>query len=209
MNDSGKVDIIQARPDRGERAAQLIYATAPPLFDYLYGADAAFRTRIMALQWQAGEGFLSHCHAMTAYGPGGDLLGIELGFDNKAEGAAFAASAEFVTKHATAAQQQHIAKAMHGIAYMTPHTPDRNYCIHHLAVSDADQAKGLGRRLLEGAFQRAKAAGYKSVCLDVLANNPAVGFYSHVGMYLACEIRVPDLAEQHGFPPVYRMVRDL
>ena len=67
----------------------------------------------------------------------------------------------------------------------------------------------MGRRLLEGAFQRAAAAGYRSVCLDVMDSNPAVGFYRHLGMRLACEIRIPDLIEQHGFPAIYRMVRDV
>ena len=68
---------------------------------------------------------------------------------------------------------------------------------------------GLGRLLLQGAFQRAADAGYKQVCLDVMDTNPAVGFYLHLGMHLACEVRIPDLIEQHGLPSIYRMVMDL
>ncbi len=209
MSDRKKVEIVLAMPENAERAARLIYSTAPQIFDYLYGPDAAFRERLMMMQWQAEAGFLSHCHAMAAYGPDGDLLGIELGFDSKAEDAAFAASSEIVAKHATAAQRQSIAKAMHQLIYVTPHTPNRNYCVHHLAVADTDQATGLGRRLLEGAFHRAAAAGYRAVCLDVFESNSAVGFYRHIGMRLACEVRVPDLARDHGFPTICRMVRDL
>lgn len=209
MNNRKNVEIILAIPDQADRAAQLLYATAPPLFDYLYGPDPAFREKMLMLQWQSEAGALSHCHAMAAYGPDDELLGIELGFDNKAEDAIFAATADIVARHATSDQRRHMAKALDQLVYFTPHTPNENYCIHHLAVTDGDQAKGLGRRLLEGAFRRAAAAGYKSVCLDVFDTNPAVGFYHHVGMRLACEVKVPDLAARHGFPTIYRMVREL
>lgn len=209
MSDHQSIEIMPAKPDHAERAAELLYSTAQPIFDYLYGPDKAFRTRIMALQWQADEGFLSHRHAMAAYDADGDLMGLELGFDSKAEPAAFAAAWNVVRGNATAAQQKHISMAGHHLIYATAFTPNGNYCVQNLAVGDTGRATGLGRRLLEGTFQRAAAAGYKAVCLDVLETNPAIGFYRHLGMRLAAETRIPDLMEQRGFPAIYRMVRDL
>ncbi|MBT7757713.1 MAG: GNAT family N-acetyltransferase [Rhodospirillaceae bacterium] len=209
MGEQRKIAILPATPEHADLAAQLIYVTAPPFFDYLYGPDPVFRARLIALQWQAETGFLSHRHTMAAYGSNGGLLGIELGFDGPAGNKAFAEATEIVARHATAEQQRYIAEAMQGLTYVTPHTPGGNYCIHHLAVADNDQARGLGRLLLQGAFDRAAALGYRAVCLDVLENNPAVGFYLHLGMRLACEVRVPGLAREHGFPAVYRMVRDV
>ncbi len=209
MSDHNPIEIRPATAEHGDGAAALLYATAPPIFEFLSGADAAFRARLMALQWQAEEGFLSHRHAMAAYGADGSLLGLELGFDNTAEAAAFKAAWELLRAQATAAQQKQVALAVAQLTYVTPFTPDGNYCVHNLAVTDAGRGTGLGRRLLEGTFQRAAAAGYRSVCLDVMASNPAVGFYRRLGMRLACETRIPDLVEQHGFPTLYRMVRDV
>jgi len=209
MSDSRSIEILQATPDQAELAAELLHATGPPIFDYLYGSEPAFRTRMMALQWQAEEGFLSHRHAMAAYGPGGDMLGLELGFDNTVEDAAFEAASAIVQAHATAAQTAQIFAAARNLVYLTPFTPVGNYCVHNLAVTNTDRGTGLGRRLLEGAFERAAKSGYKSVCLDVMEINPAVGFYRHLGMRLACETRIPDLVEHHGFPTIYRMVRDV
>jgi len=209
MSDSRSIEIRQATPDQAELAAELLHVTGAPIYDYLYGPEPAFRTRMMALQWQAEEGFLSHRHAMAAYGPGGALLGLELGFDNTAEDAAFEAASAVVRAHANADQQKHIAMAARNLVYLTPFTPDGNYCVHNLAVANTERGTGLGRRLLKGAFERAAEAGYKSVCLDVMEINPAVGFYRHLGMRLACETRIPDLVEHHGFPTIYRMVRDV
>ncbi len=95
------------------------------------------------------------------------------------------------------------------LTYLTPHTPDGNYCVHNLAVDPHAGVKGLGRRLLRGAFEHAAKADYRAVCLDVLDNNPAVGFYLRMGMDLACEVRLPRLMEDHGMPAIYRMVKAL
>jgi len=209
MSDSRSIEIREATPDHAELAAELLHATGSPIYDYLYGPEPVFRSRMMALQWQAEEGFLSHRHAMAAYGPGGDLLGIELGFDSAAEDAAFDAATAIVREHATVAQTEQIFAAARNLVYLTPFTPDGNYCVHNLAVTNTDRGTGLGRRLLEGAFERAAAAGYISVCLDVMETNPAVSFYRRLGMHLACETRIPDLVEHHGFPTIYRMVRDV
>ncbi len=203
------VEIRTATADHAEHAAQLLHATAPPYFDHLYGYDAAFRARLMAQQWRAGEGLLSHRHAMAAYAADGGLLGLELGFDRAAEVAAFTATDEILRAHATAAQRRKIAKAARELVHVTPITRQGEYCVQGLAVADSLQSNGLGRRLLEGAFRRAAAAGYSSVCLDVMQDNPAVGFYRHLGMRLVCETRLPELMARHQFPVVYRMLRDL
>ena len=209
MVDLADIEIRPATPDQGEQAAELLYTTARPIFDYLYGPDPTLRAGILAQLWQAEESMFSHSHALGAYRDDGTLMGIELGFDESAEAAAFAGTYASMSDHLSKDQLAQIGERRRPFVYLTPFTPPGNYCVHNLAVTDTDKVPGLGRLLLQGAFQRAADAGYKQVCLDVMDTNPAVGFYLHLGMHLACEVRIPDLIEQHGLPSIYRMVMDL
>ncbi|MFP6749012.1 MAG: GNAT family N-acetyltransferase [Alphaproteobacteria bacterium] len=205
MTDLDSIKIRAAAADNANRAAELLYSTARPLFEFVYGADRGFMLAMLAAQWRAEESLFSYRHAVGAYNDAGELIGLELGFGNQDEAAIFAGSRAL----ASAAQQTVIAEAVRQLTYFTPHTPDGSYCVHHLAVDPRAGVKGLGRRLLQDAFDRQAAAGYGVVCLDVLDNNPAVGFYLHLGMELACEVRLPRLIKEHGLPAIYRMVKDL
>jgi ribosomal protein S18 acetylase RimI-like enzyme len=209
MTDLASIKIRAAAPDNANRAAELLYATAPPVFEFVYGADRGFMLAMLAAQWRAEESLFSHRHAVGAYNEAGELIGLELGFDAQDEAAAFAGSHAVARAIASAAQQTAIAGAVRQLIYFTPHTPEGSYCVQNLAVDPRAGVKGLGRRLLQGAFQRQAAAGYGTVCLDVLDNNPAVGFYLHLGMELACEVRLPRLIKEHGLPAIYRMVKEL
>ncbi len=207
MTSLAEIEIRPAGPDNEDRAAQLLYTTAMPVFEFLYGPDRGFMFNMLAWQWQMEESLFSHRHALGAYDREGNLIGLELGFDNKAEEAAFAGTYAVVRDRATAEQQAYVAKTAPQVTYLTPYTPNGNYCVHNLAVDPNAGIKGLGRRLLQGAFDNAAGSGYKAVCLDVLDSNPAVGFYLHMGMELACEVRLPRLIEEHGMPSIYRMVK--
>ena len=209
MTDLDAIEIRPAGPENEVSAARLLYSTARPLFEFIYGPDRAFMFHMLAWQWQADDSLFSHSHALGAYGPDNNLIGLELGFDNKSDEAAFAGSLAVSRARATAEQRAHISEAVRQLTYFTPHTPDGSYCVHNLAVDPDAGVNGLGRRLLQGAFTREAAAGCQAVCLDVLDNNPAVGFYLHLGMELACEVRLPRLIKEHGLPAIYRMVKDV
>ena len=50
--------------------------------------------------------------------------------------------------------------------------------------------RGIGERLLEDCFERARAAGHGRVQLDVYDGNPAQRLYERVGMRTIVETRV-------------------
>ena len=164
------MEIRPAGPDNEIRAAQLLYTTAMPVFEFLYGPDRDFMFNMLAWQWQAEESLFSHRLALGAYDRDGHLIGLELGCDNRAEAAAFAGTHAVIRARATAEQQAHLSRSAPQLTYLTPHTPDGNYCVHNLAVDPHAGVKGLGRRLLRGAFEHAAKADYRAVCLDVLDN---------------------------------------
>lgn len=53
--------------------------------------------------------------------------------------------------------------------------------IYTLYLLDAYQRCGLGRRLLAASAERMKQTGFSSMCVWVLARNPARAFYEHLG----------------------------
>ena len=209
MTNLADIEIRPAGPNNETRAAQLLYTTAMPVFEFLYGPDRAFMFDMLAWQWQAEVSLFSHRLALGAYDRDGHLIGLELGCDNKVEAVAFAGTHAVSRTRATAEQRAYLSGTGPQLTYLTPHTPDGNYCVHNLAVDPDAGVKGLGWCLLRGAFENAEAAGYRAVCLDVLDNNPAVGFYLHMGMELTCEVRLPRLIEEHGMPAICRMVKAL
>lgn len=76
------------------------------------------------------------------------------------------------------------------------------------AVNPEFCGKRVGCYLIDGAIKRAKEQGYKRFQLNVLAINPAVGFYRAEGLELLAETRAPKPAE-FGVPPKYRMGMNL
>ena len=64
-----------------------------------------------------------------------------------------------------------------------------------MAVNPAFRGKPVGCYLIDGAFKRAKEQGNKRFQLNVLAINPAAGFYRGVGLELLAETRAPKPAE--------------
>ena len=56
------------------------------------------------------------------------------------------------------------------------------------------RGKGYGRKLIDAALRDIKAVGFKHVRLQVYANNePAVGFYQHLGFRRYIDIMKLDL----------------
>ncbi|WP_135554432.1 GNAT family N-acetyltransferase [Paenibacillus cymbidii] len=65
-------------------------------------------------------------------------------------------------------------------------------CIHRLAVHPEHQGRGIGKRLLQFAEQRARETGGTSIRLDVYTGNPgAVELYRRAGYAEVGTIRFP------------------
>lgn len=66
------------------------------------------------------------------------------------------------------------------VSYELDYLPDT--CkIHKLYLLPQTQGKGYGRTLIDAVAERARAAGQQRLRLDVNYQNPAVGFYQHLG----------------------------
>lgn len=198
--------------DQADRIAplipDLIRATGPVSYGYQFGAGSLL-DRLVAASWSTPDTlFCAAC--TTAVFDGGDLLGIELGFAGpsfyafKANLAALAPDLMADGK-VTYEELSGLLERAEKASYLNAHVPDDVYYLHALSAPERHRGKGAGRALLEAAVERARDAGFRELQLDVLADNPAVGFYQAMGLRILSEARSPDLSRDHGFPAEYRM----
>jgi ribosomal protein S18 acetylase RimI-like enzyme len=186
----------------------LIRATGPVSYDYQFGTGDLLAHMVTA-SWPTPDTlFCAAC--TTAVVDGEDLLGIELGFAGPsfyAYKANLAALGRDLVSRGAATYDDLVGVTVRAAkaSYLNAHIPDDVYYLHALATPPAHRGKGVGKVLLRAAIERARAAGYRALQLDVLADNPAVGFYQANGLEILAEIRSPELSRDHGFPAEYRM----
>lgn len=209
------VDAVQLAPVGERQAARfapaiagLIRATGPVSYDYQFGTDGLL-ARLVAASWPTPDTLF--CAACTTAATAGDeLLGIELGFAGpnfyvfKANLARLAPDL-IARGEATYDELVGLTARAGKASYLNAHIPDDVYYLHALSAFPQHRGKGVGRALLAAAIARARSAGYRELQLDVLADNPAVGFYQAMGLSILAEIRSPELSRDHGFPTEYRM----
>lgn len=187
---------------------KLIRATGPVSYDYQFGSDGLL-DRLVAASWRA-PGTLFSAACVTAATDGDELLGIELGFAGPdfyafKDGLAALAPGLIAQGVVTRDELAGLIKRAGQASYLNAHIPDGVYYLHALSALPEHRGRGVGRALLRAAVERARKAGFRELQLDVLADNPAVGFYQAMGLSILAEVRSPELSRDHGFPAEYRM----
>jgi len=188
--------------------AGLIRATGPVSYGYQFGGEGLLE-RVVAASWTAPDALFA-ASATTLATDGEELLGMELGFAGP-NFYAFKDNLVALVGGLTAEgvvsvdELKGLAERAEQASYLNAHVPEDVYYLHALSTPERHRGKGVGRQLLHAAITRAKADGYRELQLDVLADNPAVGFYQANGLRILCETRSPNLSRDHGFPSEYRM----
>ncbi|MEK6540812.1 MAG: GNAT family N-acetyltransferase [Pseudomonadota bacterium] len=195
-------DYVLAIPD-------LVFATGPISYGYQFGADRQVFDALIMASWQTNDTLFAAATSRIAL-VDGELAGVEIGF----KGANFY---PYKTNLATAATPMIASgqvpyEMLAGVieradkaSYLNAHVHDDVYYLHALSVFDRFRGAGIGLALLDDAKSRAKAAGFRELQLDVLADNPAVRFYLAQGLRVVVETVSPELTKDHGFPSELRM----
>lgn len=202
-----EIILTQGSPEQAELAAPLIYETEPHLFEYLFGKDYEGVLKYLGAEWRQDESEFSYSHC-TAAVKGEDLLGIEIGFGKDKRIEAQANTGKAGLAHLKPEVIDHLRIAARYLPYLLPPIPRKAYYVNNLASSPRARGTGVGAMLLLNAFDRAREQGFREVHLDVYKENPAVGFYHHMGMEIISEVRVLP-AEEHGVGNHFRMVKKL
>jgi ribosomal protein S18 acetylase RimI-like enzyme len=192
------------RLDDAREAARLIAETDRGLFRYCGGGSLDLWVDLATHEWRHEHGVYSHTlsHVVRA---GGGLEGLLIGYTAERHGLI-----DWRFSGATAHLDPQVIgriRTMFGtVAFLFPAIPEEAYYIQNVAVAEEARGRGLGRFLMESAFDLGRAAGCRACHLDVDSSTSAVAFYQHLGMDALVETFVPRLP---GVSAHYRMVKEL
>jgi ribosomal protein S18 acetylase RimI-like enzyme len=186
---------------------ELAISTAPEIWLWAFRGDRNARESCFSAWWDSDDSMFSH-RLSRVISEGGEPVGLELGYTHAEKASAVEATVAIAAKVLQPAAREHLLSAFLWLTYLCPPIPDRAYYVQWLATDRHIQGRGLGKQLLTEAFVRSRSNGFLEVQLDVKSTNPAVGFYTHLGMQILSESRVPFL-EQYDIPAHYRMVKYL
>jgi len=206
---NGSVVLQPGTPEFAEVVPDLIYETDSAQFAHISGGRRDVLNRWISAGWSAPDNNFSHECAVVVVRDG-ELLGLELGYPGSEKKRLGRRNGELSREVLDEEGLAHMGAAIgRGIGYLTPHVPKNAYYLMFLTVAEAGRNQGIGRRLLDNAFERARTAGLKSVHLDIYEGNPARRLYERAGMKALVETRVPGLERDQGIPVHHRMVLEL
>lgn len=186
---------------------ELVYATGPSSYDYHFGRRELFN-HLVRRSWLA-PGTLFAWDVCRLALDDGELLGIEIGFEGPGFRTRQAALAPLWPDMMAAGEVEEgeivaVLERSERAGWLNPVLRPDVYYVHALSVKPEHRGRQIGARLLGNALAQAQAGGFRALELDVLSDNPAVHFYSSMGLSLLVESRAPE-PESCGVPPEWRM----
>jgi ribosomal protein S18 acetylase RimI-like enzyme len=197
--------LIEAgRPDDAPAAARLIAETDVALFTFCGGGDLGVWVELSEWEWLQEHGV--YCWSMGhVVRLDGRLVGLLVSYSSR-QHASIDWSFGGARTHLSPERWGRVAAAHRLVPFLFPSIPEDAYYVQNLATLPSVRGRGLGRRLMELAFDRGRAAGCRSCHLDVDGSTPAVQFYQCLGMRVLVKTEVPDIPGVHAH---FRMVIDL
>ena len=205
------IDIIKAEGELVELYAdeipELAWSTGPVSYEYYMKRRSLFDAWVQRL-WRTPGTLFSADSAILSIKEG-KLLGVAIAFNGgkyreriRAGGPLWEEmlKADEVTTEEIAGVTERAKLA----SWLNPVIYSNTFYIHALAVKPEARGKGVGYSMMEYLFEEAKELGYQEFQLDVLSDNPAVGFYRSLGFEVLAETRAPRPAES-GVPVEFRM----
>jgi ribosomal protein S18 acetylase RimI-like enzyme len=204
-----RVDLAAGAPGHRDVVTDLIWSTGPASYAYIFGGRPSFDAFVGA-SWTTPDTYFGHSEATVAQ-LDGRVVGVEIGFDGarnyRTKANLAAVSAGLVRDGLmTAAALADVLERADAASYLNPYVPSSAYYVLALAVTDDVRGTGVGAALLAHAVTRARRAGCRTLHLDVLSDNPAVGFYRARGLATMAETVAPMPCREHGVPMELRMV---
>ena len=205
------IDIIKAEGELVELYAdeipELAWSTGPVSYEYYMKRRSLFDAWVQRLWRTPGTLFSSDSAILSI--EKGELLGVAIAFNGgkyreriRAGGPLWEEmlKADEVTTEEIAGVTERAKLA----SWLNPVIYSNTFYVHALAVKPEARGKGVGYSMMEYLFEEAKELGYQEFQLDVLSDNPAVGFYRSLGLEVLAETKAPKPAE-FGVPIEFRM----
>jgi ribosomal protein S18 acetylase RimI-like enzyme len=183
--------IEPGRPDDASAAARLIAETDVALFTFCGGGDLGVWVELSEWEWLQERGV--YCWEMSHVARlDGQLVGLVVSYSSRQH-----ETIDWTFRGARthmAPDRWSLVDAAHRLVpFLFPHIPKDAYYVQNVATHPSVQGRGLGRRLMELAFDSGRAAGCHTCHLDVDGSTSAVQFYKHLGMRILVITQVPDI----------------
>ena len=196
--------IEPGRPDDAPAAARLIAETDVALFTFCGAGDIGVWRELSEWEWLQERGVYSWTMSHVARRDG-EVAGLLVSYSSQRH-ETIDWSYSGARAHMAPERWGRVAAAHGLVPFLFPFIPEDAYYVQNLATDPSVRGSGLGRRLMELAFQRGRAEGCRSCHLDVDSSAAAVQFYEHLGMRILVKTEVPDIPSVHTH---FRMVIDL
>ena len=205
------IDFFKAEGDLvflyADEIPELAWSTGPVSYEYYMKRRSLFDAWVQRL-WRTPGTLFSADSAILSIKEG-KLLGVAIAFNGgkyreriRAGGPLWEEmlKADEVTTEEIAGVTERAKLA----SWLNPVIYSNTFYVHALAVKPEARGKGVGYSMMEYLFEKAKELGYQEFQLDVLSDNPAVGFYRSLGLEVLAETKAPKPAE-FGVPIEFRM----
>ena len=194
------------KQDDGPEAARLIAETDRDLFGFCTGGNPPAWVDLAEWEWRSDRGIYSFRRSHVVRGETG-LLGLLVSYPSRCHREIdwyFESSRPYLDP----SQWHRIAENYHKLAaFLFPTLPDDAYYVQNVVTHSSARQLGLGRRLMEVAFELGKSEGCRACHLDVDSSSiPALKLYEKLGMRVLVKTEVPAIRGVHAH---YRMVREL
>jgi ribosomal protein S18 acetylase RimI-like enzyme len=200
MND----EIVPAHPDDAPLAARLIAETDADLFRYYTGGDLELWVEVAECEWRGERGIYSHTMSHVIRRDG-QVVGLLVAYSSRRHDL-IDWSLEGSRARLGPARLSRIDLVRSLASFLFPVLPGDAFYVQNVATHPSVRRGGLGRRLMERAFELGRAEGCRTCHLDVDSSTPAVRFYEDLRMRVAVRTEVPGIPSVHAH---YRMVIDL
>jgi ribosomal protein S18 acetylase RimI-like enzyme len=200
MND----EIVSAHPDDAPSAARLIAETDSDLFRYYTDGDLDLWVEVSECEWRAEHGIYGHTmsHVIRQQG---QVVGLLVAYPERTH-AAIDWSLGNTRALLGSARLSRIDQVRSPASFLFPSLPADAFYVQNVATHPSVRGCGLGRRLMERAFELGRAEGCRTCHIDVDSSTPAVQFYERLGFQVLVRTEVPSIPSVHAH---YRMLIEL
>ena len=209
------IDIVKSEGELielyAEEIPELAWSTGPPSYEYYMKRRSLFDAWVQRL-WRAPGTIFSSDSAILSI-KGGKLLGIAIAFNGGKYRERIRAGGPLwedmlKAKEVSPEEITGVTERAKLASWLNPVIHSNTFYLHALAVKPEARGQRIGYSMMEYLFKKAKELGYQEFQLDVLSDNPAVGFYLSLGLEVLAETRAPKPAKS-GVPIEFRMGKTL
>ncbi len=196
-----------AVPGDAKRAAELIYQSDAPFYDYWFALPRELTLINLARLWHEPNGSYSYRNAQVLRNAQEEI--IALVFHYPAGYGAQLQIDDSIELHTLALDLDILRARQRDLDFLFPHVPNDTWYLRTIAVHEDHRSQGLGARMLSQVIYTARQAGFDQLHVDVDSGNPgAVQFYRRHGFEVLVESKVRTLT-QFSLPASLRMVKSL